>query len=81
MTPALRIACESALHAVTPDGTVLRGARGVIKAGEATRFRRAARVLSQPPFVWVLDAGYKVIARNRGLLGRFVLPREPRLQR
>lgn len=81
MTPPLWEACSHALHAIEPDGTVLKGARAVFRAGEATRYRRLARVLAQPPWIWAAELVYRAIAANRSRIGGYMLPNEPKQER
>ena len=70
MTPELRAACRAAVHVLTADGRVLR-------AGRATLFilRQLGYplgVFTLPPFVWGVELGYQVVARNRRLFSRFM---------
>ena len=80
MTPALRRACEKAVHVVTNRGKILRG-------GQATMFllehvwprpwRFVARLFARPPLVWPINLGYAVVARHRAFFAPFILPDEP----
>ena len=68
MTPA---ALQEAIHCITPEGRVYRGARGI-------RFLSArmplawplALVLWIPGVIWVAEVIYNWISRNRYLLSR-----------
>ncbi len=75
MTPALYAACERAIHVVKADGTVLRAGRAALYILERLGWGWRARLLALPPFVWAVELGYWIVARNRGRLARFV-PRE-----
>jgi predicted DCC family thiol-disulfide oxidoreductase YuxK len=75
MTDALRIACARAVHVVTPDGRVLRAGPASLRVLERLGFRATATLLSIPPLVWLLEAGYWVVARNRPFLSRLTFRR------
>jgi predicted DCC family thiol-disulfide oxidoreductase YuxK len=70
MTPALRDACRRAVHVRTTDGRWLRGGRASLYILERVGWPRLARVAALPPFVWVVNAAYAVVARNRALFSR-----------
>jgi predicted DCC family thiol-disulfide oxidoreductase YuxK len=70
MTPELRAACARAVHVVTPDGRTLRAGRACLYVLEQIGFRGLARLLSLPPLVWLVESGYWVVARNRGLASK-----------
>lgn len=72
MTPALRDACRSAVHVRTVDGRWLRGGRASLYVLERIGWPRLARLAARPPFVWVVDAAYKVIAGNRAFFSRLL---------
>jgi hypothetical protein len=70
MTPALADACRRAVHVVRADGGILRGGRAVLFILEHTGMGAPARALALPPFVWLVELGYRAVAGNRSLLGR-----------
>ncbi len=72
MTPELRIACSRAVHVVKADGQTLRAGRAVLFVLAQVGFPWTARVLGMVPFVWIVEAGYYFVARNRKLIGRFM---------
>lgn len=78
MTPELRERCRQALHVVRSDGdgTVLRAGRAVLYILEGLGHRFAARLLRRPPFVWAVELGYFIVARNRSFFGRFLFRTE-----
>lgn len=78
MTPDLYQACGQAIHVLTRDGRLLRAGRAAMFVLEHLGFRRLARALSQQPFIWFVEIGYWLVARNRSRIGRFILPHEPR---
>lgn len=72
MTPELRAACEKAIHVLTGDGRVLRAGRASLFVLAALGHKTAARVLSPPPFLWAVEAGYRVVAANRDFFSHFL---------
>jgi len=75
MTPDLALACAGAVHVFTRDGARLRGGRAVLFVTEHLGWRRTSRALSFPPMVWLVELGYRLVARNRRLVSR-LLPAE-----
>lgn len=75
MTPALREACGRAVHVLTPDGRVLRAGRAALHVLAAIGWPRLARVASWPPFVWLVELGYWLVARHRKFFSRFLFRR------
>lgn len=65
MTPELARACSKAVHLVAPDGRVERAGRAVLAALEVVGYRFWARLGRMPPFVWIIELGYWIVARNR----------------
>lgn len=72
MTPRLRQACARAMHVLTADGELLRAGRASLFILAQLGWRRSARLLALPPVVWLVEAGYWLVARNRGFFGRFL---------
>lgn len=72
MTPEIHAACNRAVHVITPDGAVLRAGRGSLFALETAGWGWKARLLSRPPFLWFVELGYWLVARNRRLVSRFL---------
>lgn len=71
MTPALAAACAEAVHVVTADGKILKAGRAVLFVLEVLGYRRFARLFAKRPLIWGVEAGYRLVARYRGLLARF----------
>ncbi|MEN3002274.1 MAG: DUF393 domain-containing protein [Armatimonadota bacterium] len=65
LAPEQRAACRRALHVITAEGRILQGGRAVLFIGEQLGYRWLARVLSYPPLVWLVEAGYWLVARLR----------------
>jgi predicted DCC family thiol-disulfide oxidoreductase YuxK len=76
MTDELRQACAKAMHVVTTDGTVHRGGRASMFILRKTGWGWFAALLMVPPFVWFVELGYWIVARNRGFFGKFMFRRE-----
>lgn len=71
MTDALAARCARAVHVITPDGTVLAAGRACLCLLRVVGYARSAQLLSLPPFIWAVELGYWIVARNRHLFSRF----------
>jgi predicted DCC family thiol-disulfide oxidoreductase YuxK len=76
MTDELAARCARAVHVLGADGTLLAGGRASLFVLEHIGWARLGRALRRRPWVWLVEAGYRVVAANRGWLGR-LLPRGP----
>ena len=76
MTPELAAACRRAVHVISADGRVFRAGRAVLFIASELGWPRLSRLLALPPMVWLVEAGYFVVARNRGFFGHFMLTNE-----
>ncbi len=66
MTPLLMVQAQRALQLITRDGHQLSGGRAVLFALRETGWHpRLIRLLEHRPFVWAVDAGYRIVAANR----------------
>ncbi len=74
MSRELETACAEAVHIITPDGRVLRAGRAVLFALSALGYRRSTRLLLTPPFIWLVEIGYRLVADNRHHLTRWIRP-------
>jgi predicted DCC family thiol-disulfide oxidoreductase YuxK len=72
MTPALHEACARAVHVVKSDGTLLRAGRATLFILEQIGWGWFARVLSWPPFIWIVELVYSLVANNRRFFSRFL---------
>ena len=70
LTPALRAGCRHAVHVITRDGRTLRAGRACLFVLSELGWRRSARLLAAPPFIWAVEVGYKLVARHRARLSR-----------
>ncbi|MCC6849395.1 MAG: DUF393 domain-containing protein [Deltaproteobacteria bacterium] len=81
LTPALAAACRDAVHVRTTDGRWLRAGRACLFVLERVGWPRVARFAGLPPFVWAVEAGYRIVARNRPLFSRLLGRATPRAGR
>ena len=63
VTPAIREACEHALHVIQSDDRVLTGADAVFFSWQVTVVPLA--IVRLPPLIWVAELGYRIVAANR----------------
>lgn len=77
MTPALRAACEHAVHVRTADGRILRAGRATLFLLERAGWRGTARVLAVPPLIWLFEIVYWLVAHNRNLFAHVLFTRVP----
>ena len=76
MTPELALECEKALYIVHPDGSMTRAGRAILYLFATIGYRGMARFLGFVPFVWGVELGYWLVARNRYLASRLFFTRE-----
>jgi predicted DCC family thiol-disulfide oxidoreductase YuxK len=75
MTPELYQRCRRAVQVLTPDGTIRGGGEAVAFILRHVGYARLGRLLSWRPIAPLTECGYRVVARNRGLLGRILIRR------
>ena len=78
LSAALAAACREAVHVRTADGRWLRAGRACLFVLGRVGWPRLARVAELPPCVWLVEIGYRVVARNRPFFSRLVAPRSGR---
>lgn len=76
LPPELQVQVNHAMlsqgvHVITADGRVIRAGRAVLFILEQLGYRWVARMLSLPPFVWLVELGYALVARFRKRLSRW----------
>ena len=76
MTPELRAASERAAQVITADGRLLRGARACLFVLEGLGWGWLARLLAHPPFIWLAEFAYRILANHRAFFARFMFRRE-----
>ncbi len=72
LTPEVRQACQGAVAVLTHEGKLLRAGRAVLFIGTELGYGWLTRPLSLPPFVWLVEVGYWLVARMRRLLSRWL---------
>ncbi len=72
MTPELFEACERAVQLITPEGEILRAGRAMLFVLGELGWGGWARILAVPPFVWIVEIAYRIVARNRRFFSRFM---------
>ena len=73
MTPALREQARSAVQVMTTDRRQLSAGRAILFVLEEIAWHPwAARLAGRRPFIWVVEFGYWIVARNRSFFGRFL---------
>ena len=77
MTPALREQARKAVQVMTADGRQLSAGRAVLFALEEIGWHpRMVRLAGRRPFIWAVELGYGIVARNRSFFGRFLFRAE-----
>jgi predicted DCC family thiol-disulfide oxidoreductase YuxK len=76
MTPDLHVACERAVHVVTVDGKVLRAGRACLFILQRVGWGWIARLLALPPFVWLVEIAYRIVADHRPFFAKFLFTHE-----
>ena len=68
--------CARAVHVIPPAGEVLRAGRASLYVLGSLGWRRAEAIGSRRPLVWLVEAGYGLVARHRPFFARFLFRRE-----
>jgi hypothetical protein len=77
MTDALAARCARAVHVLGGDGTLLAAGRASLFVLERIGWHpRLARLGRVPPLVWLVELGYRIVARHRGVFSRLMFRRE-----
>ena len=77
MTPALRAQARKAVQVITADGHQLSAGRAILFALEEIEWHPSVvRLAGRRPFIWVVELGYRIVARNRQFFGRFLFRSE-----
>jgi hypothetical protein len=77
MTPALREQARKAVQVITADGRQLSAGRAILFALEEIKWHPSAiRLAGRRPFIWAVELGYWIVARNRPFFGRFLFRSE-----
>ena len=77
MTPELREQARKAVQVITADGHQISAGRAMLFALEEIGWHpRAVRCAGRRPFIWAVELGYWIVARNRAFFGRFLFRAE-----
>lgn len=72
MNPALFEACKRAVHVITQDGQILPAGRACLFILGKLGWRFSAGFLALPPFVWLVEIAYRIVAEKRYFFSRFM---------
>jgi hypothetical protein len=73
MTPALREQARKAVQVMTADGRQLSAGRAVLFVLEEIDWHPSmVRLARWRPFIWAIELGYWIVARNRSVFGRLL---------
>lgn len=72
MTASLHRRAQRAVQVVTQKGIQLEAGRAALYVLERIGYRRLAILLSRPPWIWLVEAGYRVVANHRPFFGKFL---------
>ncbi len=72
MTDELAERCKRAVQVITPADQILAAGRASVCVLGLIGYPRLARLAGWPPFIWAVELGYWVVARNRRFLARFL---------
>jgi predicted DCC family thiol-disulfide oxidoreductase YuxK len=77
LTPRLRRQAERAVQVITPDGQQFSAGRAVLFVLQQVGWHPSlVRLASRWPFVWVVELGYWIVARNRSFFSKFLFRRQ-----
>ncbi len=76
MTDSLARQCERSVHVITPGGQILSAGRASLYVLGKGGFPRLAWVGGLPPFIWGIELGYWIVARNRRFFSRWRFPQK-----
>jgi len=68
MTPELYRRCQQAMHVRFHNGRLLRGGDACIYILATLGYRKTASILERWPLRWLINVGYKLVARHRAKL-------------
>ncbi len=74
MTDSLARRCERSAYVITSDGKILSAGRASLYVLGKVGFPRLAWVGGLPPFVWGIELGYWLVARNRQFFSKWLFP-------
>ena len=73
MTPALREQARQAVQVITAEGHQLSAGRAILFALEEIDWHPSTvRFAARRPFIWLVEIGYWIVARNRPFFDRIL---------
>ncbi|MGH7321876.1 MAG: hypothetical protein ACRELA_19930 [Candidatus Rokuibacteriota bacterium] len=75
MSDSLAARCARSVHVLTADGRLLAAGRACLFVLGALGWPRLARAGALPPLIWLVEAGYWIVARHRGFFSRLLFRR------
>jgi hypothetical protein len=73
MTPGLRQQARNAVQVMTAGGRQLSAGRAVLFVLEQIGWHPGlVHLAGRRPFIWAIELGYWIVARNRSFFGRFL---------
>ena len=73
MTAELYQACQQAVHVITPEKRIFKGGQAVLFVLDQLEYPAwLIRPLSRPPLIRLVETGYRLTARYRSVLARFL---------
>jgi hypothetical protein len=77
MTPALREQAREAVQVITAGGRQLAAGRAMLFVLEEINWHPSlVRLAGRRPFIWAVELGYWIVARNRPFFGRLLFRSE-----
>ncbi|MCZ6562152.1 MAG: hypothetical protein O6948_04385 [Deltaproteobacteria bacterium] len=73
MTPVLYAACKDAIHVVEADGTEHQAGRACLFILDGLGWHRGARIFAAPPWIWLVELSYRIVASKRPFFSRFLI--------
>ena len=78
MTAELAQACAGAFHVLCMDGRVLAAGRASLYVFGRLGYPKTTAFLALPPFIWLVELGYRIVANNRIFWDRVLFGRDRR---
>ena len=76
MTPELYAQSKRAVQVVAPGGHRISGGRAVLFVLQTVGWHPLlVRIAGLPPFVWIVELGYRIVSRNRSFFSRLLFRR------
>ena len=73
MTPQIRRRCRRAILLLQPGLPMLSAGRAALGVLSLLGWEKSAAILSAAPFIFAIEAGYRLIAFSRPFIGRWMI--------